>query len=672
MKRVLVAVVIFALLFPVLAGAISITPPPVSASPMENTWTTMAPMPSAGGFEAAVVNGKIYVFGSSVNYEYDPAVNDCAVKTPMPTSRTSFAVAACEGKIYVLGGSVSGTAVGLNEVYDPASDTWEAITAMPTSRSQIEANAVNGKIYVMGGRTAGPYSTVNVTEEYDVAADSWSTKAPMLYPVVSSVSAVVDNKIYVIGGQDEFEQDMNLKVVQIYDPTVDAWTLGTPAPAVVWQSSAGATTGLMAPKRIYVIGGMAGFAEPLDSNYAYDPEADVWSSAAPVPTARYGPACGVVNDQLYVIGGGIGFPQTTTANERYTPIGYGSVSPPEPQETVIVPDDLPSIQAAIDVVTAGGTVFVKSGAYFDQSLTILKPLSLVGESAETTILSGKGTFSSTIINIISSGVKICNFTFENAQTAIAATGNEIQISDNILIGFAEAIQLNGNYGNITGNLITASSQGIFLQGLHNEVVGNSIAHFGSIGVMMQNADYNVISNNTIMDGNEGLILGGGGESCSYNIVSANVVEKIRLWGILMACGGYNVFYGNNIVNNVWSHDGYGMAIGGNHLVAQYNTFYLNNFKNNSRNVGYNWNLGGAGNYWDNGTLGNYWDDYTGADNNGDGIGDIPYIIDENNRDNHPLTNMVSVIPEFPSGAVLAPFFVATLLLVILYFRKCKK
>ena len=189
---------------------------------------------------------------------------------------------------------------------------------------------------------------------------------------------------------------------------------------------------------------------------------------------------------------------------------------------------------------------------------------------------------------------------------------------------------------------------------------------------MQNADYNVISNNTIMDGNEGLILGGGGESCSYNIVSANVVEKIRLWGILMACGGYNVFYGNNIVNNVWSHDGYGVAIGGNHLVAQYNTFYLNNFKNNSRNVGYNWNLGGAGNYWDNGTLGNYWDDYTGADNNGDGIGDIPYIIDENNRDNHPLTNMVSVIPEFPSGAVLTPFFVATLLLAILYFRKGKK
>lgn len=156
----------------------------------------------------------------------------------------------------------------------------------------------------------------------------------MPYPVVSCVSAVVDNKIYVIGGQDEFEQDMNLKVVQIYDPTVNAWTLGQSAPAVVWQASAGATTGAMAPKRIYVIGGMEGFAEPLDSNYAYDPEADAWSSAASVPTARYGPACAVVDDQLYVIGGGIGFPLGTKANERYAPIGYGSPLPAETQDTL--------------------------------------------------------------------------------------------------------------------------------------------------------------------------------------------------------------------------------------------------------------------------------------------------------------------------------------------------
>jgi N-acetylneuraminic acid mutarotase len=327
MKRGFAIVLVVALLVSTLAGVFSGFAAAASMGQTENSWATMASMPSAGGFEAAAVNGKIYVFGHDATYEYDTRANAVAVKTPMPTSRHYFAVAACEGKIYVIGGKdkeVDGTAVGLNEVYDPATDTWETRTAMPTKRSQIEANTVNGKIYVTGGRTGEQYTTVKVTEEYDVSTNSWSTKVQMHYPVTSGVSAVVNSKIYLIGGQNEFglSGDINLKVVQIYDPSIDDWSLGTPAPVVIWQAAAGATTGVLAPKRIYVIGGNVGFANPLNSNYAYDPEADVWSSAAAVPTARYGSACGVVDDQLYVIGGGIGFPQLTAVNERYTPIGY--------------------------------------------------------------------------------------------------------------------------------------------------------------------------------------------------------------------------------------------------------------------------------------------------------------------------------------------------------------
>ena len=67
---------------------------------------------------------------------------------------------------------------------------------------------------------------------------------------------------------------------------------------------------------------------------------------------------------------------------------------------------------------------------------------------------------------------------------------------------------------------------------------------------------------------------------------------------------------------------------------------------------------------------NYWSDYNGTDNNGDGIGDTPYIINEDNQDNCPLMNPIepTFIPEFPSWIILPLFLVATFVVLILKKR----
>ena len=56
------------------------------------------------------------------------------------------------------------------------------------------------------------------------------------------------------------------------------------------------------------------------------------------------------------------------------------------------------------------------------------------------------------------------------------------------------------------------------------------------------------------------------------------------------------------------------------------------------------------NQWDDGYIGNYWDNYTGPDNNRDGIGDIPYNItgDTGSKDRYP-----SMTPTWPSRALPA-------------------
>ena len=48
--------------------------------------------------------------------------------------------------------------------------------------------------------------------------------------------------------------------------------------------------------------------------------------------------------------------------------------------------------------------------------------------------------------------------------------------------------------------------------------------------------------------------------------------------------------------------------------------------------------------WNNSTTGNYWSDYNGTDADGDGIGDIPHVLDEKNQDNYPLMTPYKIAP----------------------------
>jgi nitrous oxidase accessory protein NosD len=67
---------------------------------------------------------------------------------------------------------------------------------------------------------------------------------------------------------------------------------------------------------------------------------------------------------------------------------------------------------------------------------------------------------------------------------------------------------------------------------------------------------------------------------------------------------------------------------------------------------------------------NYWSDYNATDNDGDSIGDTPYIINEDNQDNSPLMEPVEleVIPEFPSSVVLPPAMIVTIIMAVLRKR----
>ncbi|MEM3051195.1 MAG: kelch repeat-containing protein [Candidatus Bathyarchaeia archaeon] len=241
-----------------------------SAALSPGSWVTRAPMQVARfSLGAAAVNGRIYAIGGNtrsggggtlkgplpvkggitgVNEEYDPETDTWRFKTPMPTARMDFAIAAYKGKIYCIGGyAADGNVTGVNEVYDPATDTWEVKAPMPTPRAYITANVANGKIYIIGGyipdESGVSGSRVAINEVYDPTTDTWSPAAPMPNTSCGYASAV-DARIYMI------DSGRN----QVYDVKADAWSEATPPPSSIQEGAAAAATSEKALKRIYVFG----------------------------------------------------------------------------------------------------------------------------------------------------------------------------------------------------------------------------------------------------------------------------------------------------------------------------------------------------------------------------------------------------------------------------------
>jgi energy-converting hydrogenase Eha subunit A len=243
----------------------------------------------------------------------------------MQTPRYGFALTSYQNKIYCIGGRTDTESLGTNEVYNPASDSWETKTSMPTPRHGLDANVVNGKIYMISGLiphhkfiTPGTFEVTDINEVYDIATDTWETKTPIPNAASYYASAVVNNKIYII----------SQNCTQIYNPETDTWSYGAPPLHGVDMAGCVATTGVMAPERIYVIGGRH---EGLEVPYTqiYDPTNNTWTQGTSIPTPRYGFATTAVNDQIYTIGGITGAfvaIETKNNNEQYTPIGYGTVT----------------------------------------------------------------------------------------------------------------------------------------------------------------------------------------------------------------------------------------------------------------------------------------------------------------------------------------------------------
>lgn len=262
-------------------------------------------------------------------------------------------------------------------------------------------------------------------------------------------------------------------------------------------------------------------------------------------------------------------------------------------------------------------------------------------------------------NIVVSQNEIIN----NPQGIVLPTSSTVNITilENNIVGgsTAYAYGISGlsscNRISILRNNITANAGGISFYSCYNNTISqnnmskNDYAVHLSLGSTNITVSYNFIANNS-----KGVEIIGS----NNNRVFRNIIDGNSIYGIFVGwSSSNNTIYNNNITRN----ESYGIFLNASTM----NSFIHNNIVNNGQQVT---TFNNVLDFWDNGFDGNFWSDYNGTDNNQDGIGDTPYVIDANNTDHYPLM-VPAVIPEFPSFIVLPLFMIASSLAVIVYKRR---
>ena len=207
--------------------------------------------------------------------------------------------------------------------------------------------------------------------------DFWVTKSPMPTGRFGLSVTEVDGDIYAAGGTQflgYWVYDV-LSVVEKYNPAADTWETASPLPSPLSYHASVNIDG-----KIYVLGGRDLAEFSFNTVQLYDPLTDTWETKAPMPTARDSFACVSVNNKIYAIGG-----QISANNSWDDKIRLDIVEVYDPlSDSWETKSPMPTARSFLSAAAIGNKIYVIGGNSNNEgNLSVVEEYDIVTDSWQT-------------------------------------------------------------------------------------------------------------------------------------------------------------------------------------------------------------------------------------------------------------------------------------------------
>jgi nitrous oxidase accessory protein len=328
------------------------------------------------------------------------------------------------------------------------------------------------------------------------------------------------------------------------------------------------------------------------------------------------------------------------------------------------------ITPVLNQAAAGDTVWLEKGQHFE-NLVVDTPIVLTGEDYPHI----RGGYKGIVVHVLASGVVIDGLFISEAGSrlikdmacvliesdSVTVSNNKIDeslhgvyvkggtraiIRNNRIEGRLDLIEAdrgngihlwNSHHSQIEGNEIFNARDGIYFSFADSTIIRQNHIHHVRYGLHYMYSNYNVFEDNLFEENVAGAALMYSKDIVFYRNVFARC-RGFRAYGILYQSmddtraeqnlvldNSRGIFLNNSGTNVLMNND-----VVDNDVAIQFNgggdenVFVGNNFINNLSELLLD--VGHAGIQWTDGGGGNYWSGYDGYDLDGDGIGDLPYTI----------------------------------------------